>query len=90
MKTVTSTATWKGCLRALLYNLVYHPQPGKDVANVVRGITNDPHQGMTKDTYVQHIEAALASSEDLGKILPDSPSDPEIRVFLADVLSQLR
>ena len=80
---------WTGTVKLLIYNFAYHSEAGVDVENVVNGILKDPHEGLSKDDYVRHIQSALASTDDLSKILPDSPPNDEIRRFLKSVLERL-
>jgi hypothetical protein len=80
---------WQAYLRALLYPVLFDARPVDGLQRVIAEVVDSGRSGTPED-FLRAVDAALASKEDLSKILQQEHTDALIREFLVELAKALR
>ena len=75
---------WQGHIRALLYPVIFSPDPCAEIDRVVR--TLRPEHA---PDHLRAIEAALKSGEELHSLLPQPHPEAAVRKYLAELAAAI-
>lgn len=86
---MTPNEEWSGYIQALIYPIQFEKNPLDGVERVVEMISKGRLLDATPQTYAEAVRRALASSEELAKLLPQDHSESVIRAYLAGIERRL-
>lgn len=81
---------WAPRIRALLYPIQFDPEPVEGIDRVLATVVDAHALGASPADYLEAIASALASDEDLGRLLPAQLSDATVRQFLREVERRIK
>ncbi len=84
------TPRQSGLLRALLYGVDYAHDHDKEIARKISMSIEKHALDASPTEYIEAIEAALASDEEISSLSTLPASEREVRGFLAEMLATLR
>ena len=74
---------WRGIIRGLLYATIFEREPANALQRVLdQVIAKDLRNINRRKEYIEAIQAALQSSDDLSQLNNQSQSDESLRHFL--------
>src|SRR6202521_4015273 len=79
----------KSLIRALIYPIQFDGNPVDGVERVLKLVVEAGALGATPVEYLASTKAALASSEKLSKLIPQSHSEKAIRRYLMKIQQRL-
>lgn len=86
---MTGAQEWKPRITALLYAIQFIDDPLDGVDHVLEVVVSARALDSTPEQYLSSVREALASQEQLSKLLPQSHSEEAIRRFLSELASRL-
>ena len=81
---------WKGLIRRLIYYVQFDPDPLQGVDRVISQISKVRNDQPNRRDYNTAINEALASEEQLSKLIPQDHSEEVIRNYLKQVAIHLK
>jgi len=84
-----SSGQWEACVRALLYPVIFDPDPSSSVDRILSMIVDRRALGATRAEYLESVRLALASDVQLSTLLPQDHPEAVVRRYLAEVERRL-